>query len=293
MISYHKISFGSDCDNQCVACEADDDVTSRSLEDLIRQLDDLDDPANVVFLGGEPTLHHELVPVISYARKQGAKRIKMVTNGRRLRDMDFLVGLVEAGCRVFEVKLEGASPEVHERATGTPYSFGETLQGIENLCGLRTSERYPEGLFLAVRAGVTAAALGDLIPLVSMLGAFGLDRITLARKSLDFSMVEGAQWVANALKVATLNRIWTQCEGFPLCLMKGCERHVTECLDVQYRPGEKPKGCQKCVYHTFCEGPPREYTEKAGAKEFKAVSASPYLEDIKRLHAMRFPHGQP
>ena len=293
MISYHKISFGSDCDNQCVACYTDDDVTNRPMEDLVRQVDDLDDPSNVVLLGGEPALHDDLVSLISYIRNQGAKRIKLVTNGRRLRDMEFLTALVEAGCRVFEVKLEGASPEVHERATGTPYSFGETLQGIENLCGLRAAERYPKGLFLAVRAGVTVATLGDLIPLVGMLGSFGIDRITLARKSLDFSMIEGAQWVANALKVATLNRMWAQCEGFPPCLMKGCERHVTECLDAQYRPEEKPKGCQKCVYNPFCEGPPREYIEKAGAKEFKAVSTSPYLEDLKRLHAMRFPHGQP
>jgi sulfatase maturation enzyme AslB (radical SAM superfamily) len=268
-------------------------MTSRPLEDLIRQVDGLDDVENVVLLGGEPTLHDDLVPVISYARKRGAKRVKLVTNGRRLSDMDFLAGLVEAGCRVFEVKLEGASPEVHERATGIPHSFGETLQGIENLSALRTAERDSERLFMAVRTGVTGQNLGELIPLVSMLGAFGLDCMTLARKSFDFSIREGSQWVANAMKVATLNRLWSQCEGFPPCLMNGCERHVAECLDVRYRPGEKPKGCHKCVYEPFCEGPSREYIQKNGSKEFKAVSASPYLEDMKRLHTMRFPHGQP
>ena len=107
MISYRTISFGSACNNRCVGCEAEGDMTSLSLEGLVRQVDGEDHLENLAFLGGEPTLFDDLLSLISQIRDRGAKRIKLVTNGRRLRDMDFLVSLVEAGCRVFEVKLEG------------------------------------------------------------------------------------------------------------------------------------------------------------------------------------------
>jgi hypothetical protein len=293
MLFYHKISFGSACDNRCVGCEAEDDTTSRTLDDLIRQVDGLDDLENVVLLGGEPTLHNDLISLVSYARKRSAKRIKLVTNGRRLSDMDFLVGLVEAGCRVFEVKLEGASPEIHEAVTGAGGSFGATMQGLENFGGLGQSEGYEDAVLVAVRVGVTGRNLADLVPTVSLLTSLGVDRIVLARRSCDFSMEEGSFLVANALRVATLNRTWSQCEGFPPCLMRGCERHLSECLDPNLRPGEKPKGCRKCVYERFCCGPPEDYVRERGSKEYRAVSTSPYLEDIKRLHAMRFSHGQP
>ena len=293
MLFYEKIFFGSQCDNACEYCETKEEAQTQSLEDIVQHIDLLDDPTNLLFSGGEPSLHSELLPAISYARKRGAKRIKMLSNGRRLADMDFLASLVEAGCRLFEVKLEGATPEVHDGATGVRDSFGETLQGIENLSAFGTDEEYPDGLFVAVRVGVGQANLGDLISLVGMLGSFGIDCITLARKSTDFPIREGAQWVANALKVATLNRTWAQSEGFPPCVMTGCERHVAECIDVRYRSGEKPKGCKKCVYETFCQGPPQDYIQKNGPKEFKAVTTSPYIDDMKRLHAMRFPHGQP
>jgi len=293
MIFYRTISFGSACNNRCVGCEAEGDMTSPSLDGLIRQVDGLDNLENVAFLGGEPTLFSDLISLVSQIRARGAKRIKLVSNGRRLGDMDFLAGLVDAGCRVFEVKIEGSRPEVHEAVTGTRDSFGETLQGLENLGSLGRSAEYGDTLLVAARVGVTETNLGDLVPIVSLLTSFGVDRIVLACRSCDFSMADGAVMVTTAIKVATLNRTWAQSEGFPPCLMGGCERHVSELLDPRPRSGEKPKGCLKCDYEGFCGGPPARYLQERGPKEFRTVSGSSYLEDIRRLFAMRFAHGQP
>jgi hypothetical protein len=243
MLFYHKISFGSACDNRCVGCEAEDDTTSRTLDDLIRQVDGLDDLENVVLLGGEPTLHNDLISLVSYARKRSAKRIKLVTNGRRLSDMDFLVGLVEAGCRVFEVKLEGASPEIHEAVTGAGGSFGATMQGLENFGGLGQSEGYEDAVLVAVRVGVTGRNLADLVPTVSLLTSLGVDRIVLARRSCDFSMEEGSFLVANALRVATLNRTWSQWKG--------------TCQSALIRssvPGKSPRAAENAFMRGFVVG---------------------------------------
>lgn len=293
MISYRTIRFGSACNNRCVGCGAEGDMAGPSLDGLIRQVDDLEDLENVAFLGGEPTLFSDLISFVSQIRARGARRIKLVSNGRRLDDMNFLAGLVEAGCRVFEVKIEGSRPEVHEAITGVKDSFGETLEGLQNLGSLGRSAEHGDTLLVAARVGVTGTNLGDLIPMVSMLTSFGVDRIVLACRSCDFPMAEGAFVVSNAIKVATLNRTWAQSEGFPPCLMGGCERHVSELLNPRPHSGEKPRGCLKCDYERFCGGPPTRYLRERGSKEFRAVSGSSYLKDIGRLSTMRFAHGQP
>jgi sulfatase maturation enzyme AslB (radical SAM superfamily) len=288
MIVYEDISFGTTCDNQCEHCQPQDDTTSYTLAGLLGQVEGLDDVENLALVGGEPTLHDDLISFVSRIREQGARRIKLVSNARRLGDIDVLSQLTEVGCRVFEVKVEGSRPEVHDAVTGVAGSFEETLTGLENLLDLGRSEENEDTLLVAVRVGVRGANLGDLVPVVSLLTSLGVDRILFERKSTDFSMPKGALIVANALKVATLNRTWSQSEGFPPCIMKGCERHVSECLDPRPRPGEKPKGCQKCDYEPFCSGPPAGYARARGSKEFRAVSNAPYIEDIQRLSATRF-----
>lgn len=292
MIFYRTLFFGLTCNNRCVGCEAEGDMAGPSLDGLIRQVDGLENVENVAFMGGEPTLFTDVISLVSQIRDRGARRIKLVTNGRRLGDMNFLAGLVDAGCRIFEVKIEGSRSEVHDAVTRTTGSFGETLQGLENLCSLARSAGDRDTLLVAARVGVTGTNLGDLISIVSMLTSFGVDRIVLACKGCDFAMTDGAFMVTNAIKVAALNRTWAQSEGFPPCLMGGCERHVSELLDLRTRSGEKPKGCLKCDYEAFCGGPPAKYLRKKGSKEFRAVSGSPYSEDITRLWAMRFDHGR-
>lgn len=292
MISYRTIFFGSACNNRCVGCRAEGDTAGPLPDSLIRQVEHLDKLENVAFVGGEPTLFNNLISLVSQIRGRGVRRIKVVTNGRRLGDMNFLSGLIDAGCRVFEVKIEGARPEIHEDVTGVRGSFGETFQALENLASLARSPRYKDILLVVARVGVTGTNFGDLIPIVSMLTSFGVDRIVLTRRSCDFSMGDGAFMVSNAIKVATLNRTWAQSEGFPPCLMGGCERHVSELLEPRSGSGKKPKGCLKCNYEQFCSGPPADYLRERGPKEFKAVSGSTYLEDIQRLYAMRSTHGK-
>jgi sulfatase maturation enzyme AslB (radical SAM superfamily) len=283
MMCYQKISFGSECNNACVVCEAVDQTTGHDLDGLVRQIDSLTDPENLVLLGGEPTLHEDLTSLISHARRRGVRRIKLLTNGRRLAEVDFLTNLAEEGCRLFEVKVEGSSPAVHEAVTRTRGSFEETLQGLENLGVLARTEGYEDSIYVAARVVVTKENLEDLIALVSMLVSFEVDRIIFSRKTSDLPMSQGAQLVANALKLATLNRTWSVCEGFPPCLMNGCERHVSEFLQPIFYDGDKPKGCRKCDYIEICSGPPEDYVRERGAREFRAVSGSSFVEDIRRL----------
>lgn len=283
MITYHRFFLGSECDNNCTVCPVRNEEKNRSLTELIAQLDVLPDPENIELWGGEPTLHKDLVSLISYARSRGARRIKLVTNARSLAEWDVLTSLAEEGVRLFEVKINGSRPETHDAVTGVRGSFDQTLQGLQNVSTLSRSDEHGNSIYVGARVAVCRANLEDLTSIVSLLISFGVDRIVLARRSSDFLLGEATRVIANAMKVATLNRTWSVCEGFPPCLMKAGEMHVAELIQPAFQEGERPKGCRGCAYKDICSGPPEDYVHEKGSREFRAVSSSPYLEDLRHL----------
>ena len=292
MIAYHRVFVGSTCDNACLHCPSRDKDPSMDLSEVEKELDILPRGQNIAFTGGEPLVHNNLLSFIAAARQHGAVRIKMMTNGRRLADGDLLEALLEAGCRVYEVKLFGSQPAIHDAITKKHGSFEETVRGMANLEEASQCEAFENAVFVTARIELTQTNIEDLAPAMGLAASLGVDRILFVRRTGDFSITKGAGMVANAVKTATLNRIWSMCEGFPPCLMTGCERHLTELLEPVIHDGDKPKGCQPCCLRDLCAGPPKDYARDYGTKEFKAVTAAPYLEDVKRLAQKRKDHAE-
>ena len=291
MLSYEKIYFGSTCNNRCTVCDLPTDEASPNLNELVAQVDALSDGENIELLGGEPTLHDGLLSLVSYARRRGTKRIKLRTNGRCLADQRFLETLVGEGCRVFEISLFGSSPDVHEAVTRTRGSFNETLAGFQNLQGFCSTEVPGQSVYVTARIGVTDRNVDDLLPVVSLLTSFGVDVLKIVRMGTGLSMTHGAQAVGTAMKVATLNRVWSMSKGFPPCTMRGSETHLMELLRPTTFEGGKPKLCDKCVFGTICGGPPKGYREKRGLKEFRAVTSFPHLRGIEYLTRLVSAHA--
>ena len=283
MLSYEKICLGLRCNNLCVDCELPGDETRRSLNELVADLDALPNKENLELWGGEPTLHDDLVSLVSYACRRGAKRIKLRTNGRLLADGEMLDALVREGCRIFEVSLFGSNPDTHEAVTRTRGSFNETMAGFENLHAYSLEEGCEKAIYLTVRIGVTDENVDDLLATVSLLMSFGVDVVRFVRMGSRLNIIRGAQMVATAMKVASLNRIWSVCEGFPPCTMTGSETHLMEFIQPVRFTGDKPKSCSKCVFAGICTGPPEDYLGKHGPREFRAVATFPYLQGLEYL----------
>lgn len=293
MIAYQKLCLGPEGNNDCAMCSVKNEQKTCTLTELIHQVNALADPENLELCGGESTLHKDLLSLISSARGRGAKRIKLVTMGRRLADWDLLTELIDEGCRLFEVSIHGSRPETHEAITGDHGSFDQTVQGLQNLSTLSNSAEYEGAIYVAARVGVTRANLEDLVPTIALLASLGVDRIILARTASDLPTTKAARAVENAMRVAALNRTWSVCEGFPPCLMKGSEMHVAELLRPALSETQKPKGCRGCTYIDLCNGPPEDVIGQGGLREFRAVSSSPYVEDVRRLLRMRSLHAEP
>jgi radical SAM protein with 4Fe4S-binding SPASM domain len=82
----------------------------------------------VVFTGGEPTLHPDLVRFVAWAEELGLV-CGLNTNGRRLAENGLARRLARAGLDHVQVTLASHRAEVHDRVVGAP-AHAQTVAGI-------------------------------------------------------------------------------------------------------------------------------------------------------------------
>lgn len=120
---------------------------------------------NVIFLGGEPTLHPELHRAIKYARKQGFSSITIDTNGYLFHD---IIDKVEPGeVDFFSFSLDGATRETNDHLRG---------EGSYDKClaGLRLAK--DRGFTTSMIYTVSGANLHELAQMAGLVRELGIDR---------------------------------------------------------------------------------------------------------------------
>ncbi len=164
-----KIVFlGFACNNACVFC-AQGALREKETgpPDMAAQIAAISPGDTVAFTGGEPTVHDELPAWIKAADAQGAARIVVQTNGRRLAYRAFTRALREASLRLaLDVALQGATAAMHEYHTGTPGSFEQTVRGARQA----RAERIPVGITTVVTRS-NFRHLGEIARLAHAVGA--------------------------------------------------------------------------------------------------------------------------
>ena len=252
----------------------------------------------VVFTGGEPSLHPEILDLVRTAKKTGFTSIQLQTNGRTLAYPAFCADLVKAGLTEFGPSLHGAKPATHDALTGAKGSFPQSVTGISN--AVRT------GLPVITNTVITAENYRELPAIAALLIKLGVRQYQFAfvhivgsaaenRKTLVPRKTAVMPYVKKALDLGIKRGVPCYTEAIPFCLMKGYEACVAESMipsgpvadadrfikdyAVYRRDEGKAKGplCPECKYFDLCEGPWREYPELHGWKEFKPV------RDFKKL----------
>lgn len=128
------------CNNACHHC----------YNPAYRQRDELDTAAwtavidelwragvpHIIFTGGEPTLREDLPQLIAHAEANG-QITGINTNGRRLKDPQYVQQLVDAGLDHIQITLESHDPLIHDKMVGHPGAWQETTAGIRNALATR------------------------------------------------------------------------------------------------------------------------------------------------------------
>jgi radical SAM protein with 4Fe4S-binding SPASM domain len=123
------------CQNNCIHCYAGGSHESAELstaqwKQVIECLSQIG-IFIVTFTGGEPTLREDLAELVQYAQDKGMVT-GLITNGRKLKDKEYVTALEEAGLDFVQVTLESHKPAVHDLMTAAEGSWKETVDGIKN-----------------------------------------------------------------------------------------------------------------------------------------------------------------
>jgi MoaA/NifB/PqqE/SkfB family radical SAM enzyme len=137
------VRLGTRCNNACVFCAQADERARGSPEpseaQILAAIEAVPEGEPIALVGGEPTMHAELPKWIRYARGSGGREVVLQTNARRLAYLSYAQELRSAGLSAIDVTLLGSTAPMHDYHTGTPGSFGQTVQGMRHAkaCGMR------------------------------------------------------------------------------------------------------------------------------------------------------------
>lgn len=292
------LKLGFACNNRCVFCAQGDKRTTCKTRPYVVLLNELirarSACTGVVFTGGEPSLHKQILPLVRAARALGYQSVQLQTNGRTLAYRDFVQRLVDAGVTEFSPSLHGATAETHEALTAARNSFDQSVQGIENAVS--------SGVPVITNTVVTRDNASTVAEIVALLGSLGVKQAQLAfvhpvgtaLERFDEVVPRLSDFVEplrEARRVARELGMQLVAEAVPLCFLRGMpelavEQHIPQTTVVDLA-GEldysnwrvnvgKVHGppCESCAMRNRCEGPWREYPERRGWDEFQPVSAS-------------------
>jgi MoaA/NifB/PqqE/SkfB family radical SAM enzyme len=91
-------------------------VTRENLEKWLELFRDKNKETNVIFLGGEPTMHADLPHAIRFAKKSGYSSVTVDTNGFLFHD--FLAATTPSELDFLSFSLDGPTPEVNDMLRG-------------------------------------------------------------------------------------------------------------------------------------------------------------------------------
>jgi len=139
------------CNNNCISCILNTEVSVNKEDPPLRQVKDLIDAIEsgsdyLGLSGGEPTLRKELFEILEYVKKRNPDLyVFLVSNGRMFSYRQFTEKLAKVRPKNFMVgiALYGHNPELHDSVTRAKGGFEQTIRGVKNLldAGVRVEIR--------------------------------------------------------------------------------------------------------------------------------------------------------
>jgi MoaA/NifB/PqqE/SkfB family radical SAM enzyme len=140
-------------------------VSRKTLEKWLELFQDENRETNVIFLGGEPTMHPDLAHGIRCARRLGYSSITVDTNGFLFHN--FLDEIRPADLDFLSFSLDGPSPEVNDPLRG---------QGVFDTCAQNLQAAAALGFNVSLIYTVSRHNIAHLHKMVPLLVGWGIKR---------------------------------------------------------------------------------------------------------------------
>lgn len=263
--SHNRILATNRCNCRCVMCPQPITPDPEGLLERNLQLISLMDPETTEYLGitgGEPTLLGSgLIRLVRACREKLPRtNLILLTNGRRLKDLEFARELVQAGFPnlLMEIPLFADNDTEHDAVMGTEGSFYETLEGLANLARLQQ----PVGL----RTVLQALTIGRLtqyaefvyrnLPFVFQVAFMGMETTGMARDNLEQLWVDPHDYqeqLAAAVKHLARRQVPVAIYNHQLCILP---RELWRCASKSITTWKRsyPSTCDHCRMQPSCGG---------------------------------------
>jgi MoaA/NifB/PqqE/SkfB family radical SAM enzyme len=293
---YFNLNYRTFCNNNCLFCDSDEgteEITSSQISEILKK-EKITPKDRIVYCGGEPTVHSQIVEIMEITKKYGAN-IYFLSNGRKFKDFTFAKKITEEMKGCISIPIYGHVSTLHDYLTQSVGSFAETMKGIENLFKLRDEYNFhfqielkvltckPNYIFLPK----IVTFIQKKFPSPDYVVISSLDVSKRVRKNFSevfISLKESAPYVKEAIKN------WEKKEALSLYFIPPCvlgseeyfayTRKGNLCIfpDVYYDPKnlqgirgftESKKGpqCRLCKYNISCDGIWQRYAKIKGFRE--------------------------
>ncbi len=140
-------------------------VSKEQLDTWLALFQDDTRTSNVIFLGGEPTLHPDLAHAVRQAKKLGYSSVTVDTNGYLFND--FLARVTPADLDFLSFSLDGPNPEVNDGLRG---------KGAFETCTGNLQKAVAKGFNVSLIYTVSRYNIAHLHKIVPLLARWGVKR---------------------------------------------------------------------------------------------------------------------
>jgi len=140
-------------------------VSRETLEKWLTLFQNKEKASNVIFLGGEPTMHSDLPHAIRFAKKSGYSSVTVDTNGFLFHD--FLEKVKPSELDFLSFSLDGPNPEVNDALRG---------EGVFETCTKNLQSAVARGFNVSLIYTVSKFNINHLHKMVPLLADWGVRR---------------------------------------------------------------------------------------------------------------------
>jgi MoaA/NifB/PqqE/SkfB family radical SAM enzyme len=289
-----EIVTGFTCNNNCLFCSVRRKTFDKTFDELKSDIEQAakDDPKEINFTGGEPTIRKDILDLISYTREKNVKEIRVTTNGRLFSYDNFTKSMIDGGLTGAIFSIHGHNAKLHDYLTQVKGSFDQSTAGLKKLREFTDS--------IDVNIVINKKNYEHLPSLTEMLfDKFDIRAICFIFPTIDGNLLKNKFLIPNykeimpflqkSLDITNEQKKTAWVLNIPNCFFVGYEKYAS-CgelktrmiwpkmqvnLDEQRKKNNvKIDVCKPCKFNSSCTGIPEDYAKIKGTEFIKAIKQS-------------------